>query len=325
MQIKIFAALLAIWVFIAISGMRLDDQTLKETTPKEIAVTFDDLILGGPQIPVDRIEVMTEKILSTIREVGIPAVGFVNEKKLYFEGEVDERIGILKMWVVAGIELGNHTYSHASLQTTPLAEFQEDVIRGETVTASLLAKKDMKIRYFRHPYLKTGPALEVREAFEQFLQERGYSIAPVTIENLDWMFNAVYMRAQSNGDDALMKRAGTAYLDFTAKMFDFYERVSIVLFGYQIRHILLLHANELNADYFDDVVKLIRDRGYTFITLEQSLQDNAYSQPDTYAGPAGVSWLWRWDFSKGIRINWREEPEPPEFIQELYQRFVKDY
>lgn len=40
---------------------------------------------------------MTTKLLSTLREKQIPAVGFVNEKKLLKPGEVDERIKALKM------------------------------------------------------------------------------------------------------------------------------------------------------------------------------------------------------------------------------------
>ena len=42
-------------------------------------------------------------------------VGFVNEKKLYKPGEVDERIKALQMWLDSGFELGNHTFSHMSL------------------------------------------------------------------------------------------------------------------------------------------------------------------------------------------------------------------
>ena len=38
---------------------------------------------------------MTAKLLGTLRDQKIPAVGFVNEKKLYKFGEVDERIKAL--------------------------------------------------------------------------------------------------------------------------------------------------------------------------------------------------------------------------------------
>ncbi len=58
----------------------------------------------------------------------MPVVGFVNEGKLFLEGETpadaEARIAVLKTWVDAGFELGNHTYSHRSLNRTPLEEFE---------------------------------------------------------------------------------------------------------------------------------------------------------------------------------------------------------
>jgi peptidoglycan/xylan/chitin deacetylase (PgdA/CDA1 family) len=52
------------------------------------------------------------------------------------------------MWTDAGYELGNHTFAHASFYRTPLAAFQQQVIDGEPVTRSLLAARNMKLRYF---------------------------------------------------------------------------------------------------------------------------------------------------------------------------------
>src|SRR5437764_13584956 len=107
-------------------------------TSKEVAVTFDDLPLNGPDIDLQRLRAMTVKLLGVIKAHNIPVVAFVNERKLYRLGEMDERVAILKLWLDNGLELGNHTYSHPSLQTTPLAAFEEDLIRGETITRMLM-------------------------------------------------------------------------------------------------------------------------------------------------------------------------------------------
>src|SRR5262249_26847884 len=142
-------------------------------------------------------------------------------------GEIDERIAILKLWLDAGFELGNHTFSHPSLQTTPLPVFEEDLIRGETVTRMLLEQKGMKLRYFRHPFLHTGPTLEVRSAFEKFLAGRGYTVAPVTFDDADYMFNTVYLKARRGGDRVLAERISAAYLEHMRTMFDFFEKLSV--------------------------------------------------------------------------------------------------
>src|SRR5262249_7703090 len=146
---------------------------------------------------------MTSKLLAALREEKVPVVGFVNEKKLYKWGEVDERIRALAMWLDSGFELGNHTYSHSSLNQVGLKAFQDDVVQGEAVTRLLLAQHNMKLRYFRHPYLDTGRDLQTRQEAEAFLVARGYRVAPVTVDAWDWMFGGVYEEAKKRGDTAL--------------------------------------------------------------------------------------------------------------------------
>lgn len=292
---------------------------LAQAPQREIAITFDDLPFGGPAVPLARTRAANEAILATLRQGKTPAVGLVNESKLYVPGEIDERAALLEMWLEAGAELGNHTFSHPSFQETPLAAFQEDVVRGETVTRWLLEKRGQKLRWFRHPFLRTGPSLEVRAAFEKFLADRGYTVAPVTVENSDYVFSAAYSRAKMQGNQETMRRLGEEYLRFTEAQFDFWEGVSQELLGRPVKHVLLLHVNEINADWFDEVLDLMRRRGYRVVTLEEALRDEAYRLPDTYAGRAGVSWLYRWAVSKGAKIDWKKEPEPPAFVQDLYR------
>src|SRR5215468_3758902 len=160
---------------------------------RQVAVTIDDLPAGmADRLPAVEITAMTTKLLTTLRDQKVPAVGFVNEKKLYKFGEVDERIKALSMWPESGFELGNHTFSHASLNRVSLKDWEEEVVRGETVTTMLLAQHHMKLRYFRHPYLDTGRDLETRRQAEAFLVSRGYHIAPVTLDAWDWMYAGVY-------------------------------------------------------------------------------------------------------------------------------------
>jgi hypothetical protein len=79
---------------------------------------------------------------------------------------------------------------------------------------------------------------------------------------------------------------------------------------------LLLHANELNADYLDRLVGMLKGRGYNFIGLDQALQDPAYDRPDEYVGPRGLSWLHRWALADGLQV--KEEPREPAWIRDLF-------
>ncbi|HEY9232406.1 MAG TPA: polysaccharide deacetylase family protein, partial [Blastocatellia bacterium] len=279
------AALVALLSVLAAASFPAQEKSAAHATSNEVCVTFDDLPLNGPDLGVKRLRAMTVKLLAVIKAHNIPAVGFVNERKLHHPGEMDERVAILKLWLDAGLELGNHTYSHRSLQTTPVAAFEEDLMRGEPIIGTLMRQKRMKLRYFRHPFLQTGPTLEARAAFEKFLTEHGYTVAPVTFDDADYMFNSVYVWARQRNDAALAERTAAAYLEHIGTMVDFFEKLAIEVVGSPIRHVLLLHANELNADYFDGVARMLEQRGYKFVTLARALEDPAYRLPDTYAGP----------------------------------------
>ena len=265
-----------------------------------IAITIDDLPAGSANsMTGSEIIEMTTKLLGTLRDQKIPVVGFVNERKLYKFGEVDDRIKALSMWLDYGFDLGNHTFSHASLNRVGLKEWEEEIIRGETVTRLLLAQHNMKLRYFRHPYLDTGRDLETRRQAEAFLVDRGYHIAPITMDAWDWMYAGVYDDARRRGDTALEQQLVSSYLSYTGAVFDYYEKFSKDLIGYEPKQIILLHANWLEADHIGELLDLLRKRGYQFVTLQDALSDSAYSLPDEYVGEEGTSWLDHWAITRG--------------------------
>src|SRR5713226_6724331 len=209
--------------------------------PREIAITIDDLPAGNANAMTGtEIIEMTTKLLGTLRDQKIPAVGFVNEKKLYKFGEVDERIKALQMWLDYGFDLGNHTYSHSSLNQVGLKAWEDDVIQGESVTKLMLAQRNKKLRYFRHPYLDTGRDLQTRRQAEAFLVERGYRIAPVTLDGWDWMYAGVYEDAKKRGDTALQQELAHSYLEYSDTMFAYTEQLAKQTIGYEPKQILLL-------------------------------------------------------------------------------------
>jgi peptidoglycan/xylan/chitin deacetylase (PgdA/CDA1 family) len=291
-----------------------------ETPVREVAITVDDLpaaVASPTRGDAKSIIDMTTKILATLKQQNIPAVGFVNEQKVYKWGEVDERIRALSMWVEAGFELGNHTFSHPSLNQAGIQEFEDNVIEGEPVLKLLLAQHKMKLRYFRHPYLDTGRDLRTKMDVDAFLTGRGYRIAPVTMDAWDWMFGTVYSDAKERGDAAMEQQTASAYLSYTETVFAFYEKFSRELFGYEPKQILLLHGNQLEADHLGDVLEMLRKRGYRFITLENALSDQVYSLPDTYIGEEGNGWIQHWAITRGVTR--KDYPVVPTAFLERYR------
>jgi len=291
---------------------------------RTVAVTFDDLPGPGGGLVSNAVPALrenTKKLLASFKKYEVPVVGFVNEGKLFQKGEgpaeVEARTKVLEMWLAAGFELGNHTYSHGSLNRVPLEEFEADVVRGETVIRQLLTARGKTIRYFRHPFLQVGLDVEMRNAFELFLRQRGYTVAPVTIDNEDYVFAALYADALRKGDRATADKIANVYVKYMEDVFAFVEDVSLRLTGREIRQTLLLHANTLNADHFGRVAEVLRRRGYRFISLTRALEDEAYRLPDVYVGEWGISWLHHWEEAAGRPRS--TAPETPAWITQAYE------
>jgi peptidoglycan-N-acetylglucosamine deacetylase len=267
---------------------------------RQVAVTIDDLPAGmADKLPASQILDLTTRLLGTLRDQKVPAVGFVNEKKLFKSGEVDERIKALNLWLDYGFELGNHTYSHTSLNQAGLDAWEDDVIQGENVIRLLLAQHRMRLRYFRHPYLDTGRDLQTRREAEAFLVRRGYRIAPVTLDGWDWAFAGIYEDAKQRNDVPLQQQIVKDYLAYHDAVFAYSEKISVGIVGYEPKQVLLLHASQLEADHIGELLEVLRRRGYRFITLEDALSDSAYSLPDTFVAEGGSGWLDHWGITMG--------------------------
>ena len=294
-------------------------QASASTPARTMAITIDDLptasVLGQD---IERAERTTKDLLAAIKRSEVPAIGFVNEGKLQSNGKVDpRRVALLQAWLDAGLELGNHTYSHPDLHRVELKAFQDQVLSGEVVTRRLLAAKGQKPRYFRHPFLHTGRSLEVRDGLVAFLKEHGYEVAPVTVDNYDYVFAAAYDRSVAAGDAAQTASVEGAYLDYMEAAVAYYEQQSLAIVGREMAQTLLLHASALNAATLDGLVGRLRKRGYRFVSLEEALKDPAYDLKDEYIGAAGMTWLHRWALTAGRKGIFAGEPVVPEWIQKL--------
>jgi peptidoglycan/xylan/chitin deacetylase (PgdA/CDA1 family) len=284
---------------------------------RAVALTFDDLPAVATRGDVATHEAITTGILDALRAHDAPAIGFVNEDKLRSGGVVDPpRVALLRRWLDAGQTLGNHTYAHPDLHRVPLAEFQEDVLRGEEVTRALLEERGSEPRWFRHPFLHTGRDLETKQRFEAFLAEHGYRVAPVTIDNYDYIFARAFDHAVDAGDSTASRRIGDAYVAYMDTVFGFYEAQARAIVGVEPPQVLLLHANRINAARLGDLLAMMRRRDYAFTTLEAALAHPAYGRADTYVGPAGITWLHRWALTAGMPgSTFAGEPAVPGWIE----------
>jgi peptidoglycan-N-acetylglucosamine deacetylase len=291
---------------------------------RAVVITVDDL---PGALPGNDFALGDLKTLQKINR-GIPAilkahhawaVGFVNERKLQVWGERDARAEMLQMWLDAGLTLGNHTYEHTDFNAATLQKFEDETIRGEAVTRVLMKASGQTEKYFRHPYLNTGATAEAKSAFEQFLKDRNYVIAPVTVEDGDYVFNDVLAQATEKKDKKLEAKAKQAYLDYVDTVFDYYEKDSLADFNREVPQVFLIHDNQINLECLDAVLTKLEKRGYKFVSLDAALADPAYATPDLYVGD-GLSWLDRWKPALNLKIDKDKGPEPPDWAQKIFDK-----
>jgi peptidoglycan/xylan/chitin deacetylase (PgdA/CDA1 family) len=292
----------------------------QQKSQRYVAVTFDDLpVVCRCEDNADRVEI-TEKLLATFKKYDMPVLGVVTERKLDADGAADpEQVVLLKKWLEGGHELGNHGYAHKDINDITLEGYKQEILLGERITRPLAEKAGMPYRFFRHPYLSAGDNLQIRRDLDDFLKEHNYRVAPNTITYQDYTFSGAYEKALRVGDTLLAKRIRDAYLPYTLKQWESAEKHSRDLFGREIRQILMVHANRLNADAFGDVAQMMQDRGYTFITIDEALEDPVYARPDSYDGYVGVTWLYRWAAEMGKKKSYGNT-KVPQFVLDVTQR-----
>jgi peptidoglycan-N-acetylglucosamine deacetylase len=306
----------------AFAGLHHGELRGQAAPQRMLAVTVDDLPGAEPGTDhatgdLKQLQRINHAIPAILKAHHVPAISFVNEWKVQVPGERDARAALLADWLEAGLTLGNHTYSHPDFQTTPLPQFEDETIRGEVVTRALMSARAQTEKYFRHPFLNTGPTPGAKAAFEAFLKERGYEVAPVTFDCADWMFNDILGRAIEKKDKKLIEKTKREYLEYMDAVFTYFEGMARNLFARDIPQVLLLHDSELNTESLDALLSRIEERGYKFVSLEEALADPAYSTPDKYIGPEGISWLNRWKLAFGQVPDAEHNPDPPKWVMQM--------
>ena len=293
--------------------------TVTSVLGQEIAITVDDLpFASGQAAPlsaadVKQAQLANRAILHALQRHRIPATGFVTEQRAEQLGLSASRKMLLP-WTRPGLDLGNHLYSHADVNSLSVEEIEREITQGETTLTALLKQVGRRPQFFRFPYNHTGDTKEKHDTVAAFLSARGYRMPPCTIDNSDYEFNQTYALALSLQDEKALARIKDDYLAYTGAEIDWYTELHKQVLGYEPPHIMLLHDNLLNAATIEQVLALFQQRGYRFVSLAEALRDPAYAIPETHVTKYGTMWGYRWAQEKQIKVNGSKELEPPAWI-----------
>lgn len=229
------------------------------------------------------------KLITAMKQAHLPPVyGFVNGVAIERE---PASAPMLKEWRDAGFLLGNHTWSHMNLNTNPAASWEDDLLKNEPVLGKYAVGEDW--HWFRFPFLAEGESEQKRAETRRFLADHGYRIAAVTMSFGDYLWNEPYARCVANKDRAGIAQLESSYLDAAAADADFRRTMARALYGRDIPYVLLMHVGAFDARMLPRLLQLYRDKGFSFVTLEQAEKDPFYrssvnpslsDQPDSLEG-----------------------------------------
>jgi peptidoglycan/xylan/chitin deacetylase (PgdA/CDA1 family) len=204
-------------------------------------------------------------------------------------------MSLLRPWDEAGHLIGNHTYSHRSLNSDITArEYEQDIARAEKILVGL---KQFR-RLFRYPMLKEGDTAAKRDQVRAFLKQNGYLIGHVTIDNSDWIIDSRLAARLQKDPHADTRPYRDFYLEHMWDRAQYYDALAQKVLGRPVKHTILMHFNLLNGLFLGDLIQMFRDKGWQLIDAEAAFSDSVFrAEPKTL--PAGESIVWALAKEKG--------------------------
>jgi len=222
---------------------------------KRISLTFDD----APRDDSRRFSGIerTRLLIDALQVASVPPVLFFS-RSAGIDLEGDAR---MRMYSNAGHYIGNHSHSHQRPASMGAEAYLADVQRAH----DLLKRYPTFVPWFRYPFLDEGKDLEMRDALRSGLAELGYSNGYVTVDNYDWYMDSLLQQALEQHREVDYQRLGELYVDVMMRAVRFYDAIAEQHLDQPPGHVLLLHENDLAALYIGDLVKALRNEGWTII------------------------------------------------------------
>jgi len=222
-------------------------------------------------------------------------------------------------WASAGHAVGNHTAHHLAARTVGPEAFLADA----EACQERLAADGHPGRWFRYPYLSHGADPSSQQAIREGLGALGLSNVPIAAPTTEWVFAFRYRLALEAGDADEARLVAAAYLEHMDDALLHAEALAQRTVGRTAPHTVLVHANELNGDWLDDLLGRWSRRGVRFVGVDEVMADSLYQRPILGTSAGALPWTLRvidepvsdalrwFDQEEGrVRSAWPLPPEP---------------
>ncbi|MFP5206536.1 MAG: polysaccharide deacetylase family protein [Acidobacteriota bacterium] len=279
-----------------------------------VALTFDDVPSGGGLPAGDTRAAIVARLVKTLQANHLQGVyGFVVGSDLQDDADVRQA---LRAWVAAGMMIGNHTWSHPSLNSVSAEEFERQILLDEPFLSEYATGRDW--HWFRYPYLEEGDTLAKRNQVRAWLREHSYRIAEVTLNFNDDDWSDPYNRCLAKNDAAAVAWLQQSYLDNAAEFIRLGREEEQLAFGHEIPNVLLLHETAFTTLMLPRLLELLRREGFRFAPLARVERNRAYSLDPAAGLPEGGPLTNQFLNSRHIPYP-RFQPEPEQRLNSLCQ------
>lgn len=272
---------------------------------KKISISFDDAPKGRgwKYTGIQRTETLIEKLaLNDIKR----AAFYVQTNRL----KSNEDIYRIQRYFLSGHMIGNHTHSHLNASKVDMKEFLNDVVRAQNI----LKERNFNSQYFRFPYLNRGenPHLTTKSLDTMGLKD-GY----VTVNTYDWLLDEIVLRSQSEFVNLPALR--DIYLEMIIGSIEFYDEIAAKYADDQFVHVLLLHENDLAAEFIGDLIVELKKRGWSFVSPEEAYFQAPWEEMPN-ASTFGQGRVISYAQSKGYKGPVRSKYETKEEVTALIKK-----
>jgi peptidoglycan/xylan/chitin deacetylase (PgdA/CDA1 family) len=277
-----------------------------------VALTFDDLPAAGGLSPDDTRLRIASTLAAELKAHHIIGVyGFVTAEDL--EGDTDSQQA-LRAWVDAGMSIGNHTWSHPSLNDVTAAAFEQQIALDEPALRQYAGKRDW--HWFRYPYLEEGGTPEKRDDVLGWLHAHGYRIADVTLNFEDDDWSDPYGRCLAQHNQAGIEWLKQSYIENAAEFIRLGREEEIMAFGHEIPNVLLLHETAFTTLMLPRLLDLLHREGFRYAPLPKVEKDPAYAVDPGVGSPEGGPLPYQVLMARHLKLP-PFTPEPVERLNSL--------
>jgi peptidoglycan/xylan/chitin deacetylase (PgdA/CDA1 family) len=225
-----------------------------------VALTFDDLPAAGGLHPGFTRTGIATQLSDELKAAHLKGVyGFVNAVGVSDDPDLQQA---LRVWVGAGMNIGNHTWSHPALSDVGAAAFEQNIAENEPTLREYAGKRD-------------------------WLHDHGYRIAEVTLNFNDDDWDDPYGRCLAKHDEVGIAWLKQSYMQNAAEFIRLGREEEQLAFGHEIPSVLLLHGTSFTTLMLPSLLHLLHQEGFRIASLRKVESNPAYALNPNIGLPDG--------------------------------------